>query len=716
MKLINGTIINYEIVPSKSPIFSEKSYELSLNLSNINNRSIYLGQISAEPYNINRSHIIYQFVNRKKHFLLNIDNGIIEYIPNEYYNKTIEQFQIIARDLIYQENTTINLTIHIFKPEMILFSSLIYHQTISEILPPGSIIFQPNISTIENIRYSLKDFHHTNLFKINPLTGEIILLNYLSDKFYSFQIHLSPMNQILILKLTINEYNNHHPKFENLPLNLSLSSSETFLTKLSANDLDLFDNQKLKYYLLDKNQEKIFSLNQTNGILTLKSNSLSKNFYQLNLGVSDGLYLTKTYLQIHFLNYSKHSPSFSSNEYIFQYDQSKEILGQITAYDLDLNDEIFYELYLQPNEIQIDSSTGLIKMNRRFFSKPILEFFASAKDLAKQIVYTKIKIIYSIQPKFNSNLYFISLIRNQLIIPSEIFQFEIVDLFNQPLKSGRFQIKNQTNFFEINDNKLIIKDNLIQIDNYLLNINAYWKKFIIQTSIQIMFIEKFIKLDKNFYQFTIEKSLLKDNLFIEQFNINNSILNIISTPLTRNDCQENFYIKQNQLIFKHFPILSDLCFFEIQLINNNITYSSSQIQISFINSTNKPIFSSNIYQFYFNNKINLFRVFALSSNSIRYQLETNSYGLVINQTNGIITFNYQFYLIENIQLNVYAIDEKTNLNDTALIQISINGKNPFEIPTNYTEISLCPNIPILLYDQSLPGKCITLRMRAKLIL
>ena len=36
--------------------------------------------------------------------------------------------------------------------------------------------------------------------------------------------------------------------------------------------------------------------------------------------------------------------------------------------------------------------------------------------------------------------------------------------------------------------------------------------------------------------------------------------------------------------------------------------------------------------------------------------------------------------------------------------ITFNGKKQFEIPTNYSEISLCPNIPISLSDQSLPGK------------
>ncbi len=701
-KFVNGTSINYDIIPSQSPIFPKKSYEFSLNLSNTKtNQPIYIGQISAVPYNINRSHLVYEFVNRKKHFLVHIDRGILEYIPNEYYNETMEQFQIMARDLIYQENTTINITIHIIQPERISLPSLIYHRTVSEILPPGSVIFQPNISSIPNLRYSLRDYH-SNLFQINPFTGQVTLLNYLSDQFYSFKIHLFPMEEILIIRLTVIDYNNHPPQFFNLPLNLSISSSESFITKLSANDLDLQDNRNLRYYLLDSDYEKIFSLNQSTGILTFNGYSPSKSFYQLNLGVSDGLYLTKNYLQIHLFNYSQHSPSFSSNEYIFQYDQTREHLGQISAYDLDVNDRIVYELYLQPNEIQIDASTGLIKMTKKIFFKPVLEFFASAMDLAKQIVYTKIKIIYSIQPKFQSNLFFINLIRKDLIIPSEIFELEIVDSFNQPLNSAKFQIKNQTNFFTINENKLIIQENFLPSNDYFLNINAYWKNFIIQTSIQIQFVDKLIQFEKKFYQYSIDKSFLKENDFIEKFPIENLTLKIVPTSLTRNDCQENFYIKLNQIFFKTFPILSDLCFFELQL-TDHISSSSSQIQISFIHSNIPPKFSSKIYYFH---QQNLFRVFANGSNVIRYRLQNNSYGLFINQTDGVITWKYDFNENKNIQLFVYAIDEKTNLYDTALVEILFHGKTSFQIPNNYSEVLSCSNIPIRLSEQSLPGTVI----------
>lgn len=701
MQFGNGTVLKYGIIPSRSPIFSANVYQFTLNLSNITtNQPIYLGQISAEPYDIRRSHLVYELVDRPKQFLLNIDNGILEYIPSAFYNQSIERLQVIARDLIYQQMTTVNLTIDIIQPTTVTLSKLIYHQTVSEILPSGSVIFQPNISTVQHVRYSLRDYDR-NLFDINPFNGRVTLRNALTDRFYSFKIHLSPINEILIVKLTVKDYNNHPPRFLNLPLNLSVSSSDSFITKLSAYDLDLPDNRKLQYHLLDSDRYgKFFSLNSSNGILTLTNHSLSKTSFQLNLGVTDGLYLTKSYLQIHLFDYTKHSPTFSSTEYFFQYDPTREILGQISAYDPDLNDRMTYELYLQPNEIQIDPSTGVIRVKKGFFSQPIVEFIASAMDLAKQIVYTKIQLTYSIQPKFQSNVFFINLLRKDLVIPSEIFQFELVDPFNQPLKSGKFQLKNQTDLFEIIDNKLLIRENPTDT---LLNINAYWKNFILQTAVRIQFVQTIIQLEKKSYQIFIDKSTLNEHLFLEEFLPKNYTLEIRSTPLTKNDCQDNFYIQHGKLFFKTFPILSDLCFFQIQF-TDNISSSASQVQISFGYSNLPPKFSSNVYQFHLNDHHNSFRVFANGSNPIRYQLQNYSYGFFIHPIDGILTYKYGLYDKDHLQLTVFAIDSKLNVNDTALIEIVRNGKRSWQMPENDSAIPSCPNRPMMLSDQSFPGK------------
>ncbi|CAF5209679.1 unnamed protein product, partial [Rotaria magnacalcarata] len=264
-------------------------------------------------------------------------------------------------------------------------------------------IFQPNISNAENLQYSLHG-SNSDLFTIDSNTGQVTLINYLSDQFYSFKIHISPINKILIIKLTVLDYNNHRPIFSNFPLNLTISSEDIFVTKLSAYDLDASDNENLKFYLLDKNQRNFFSINEKTGIITQNSSS-NQTFIRLEIAVSDGLYLTKTHLSITIRYYSKHRPTFSSDEYAFEYNK---ILGQILAHDSDPDDQIVYKLYLEPDGVTIDPYSGLIMIHRDVFPRTI-EFFASASDYAQQIVYTKIRIIFPIQPQFTSNLYFISL-------------------------------------------------------------------------------------------------------------------------------------------------------------------------------------------------------------------------------------------------------------------------------------------------------------------
>ena len=703
----NTTKLKYDSIPSRAPRFNRNTYEFTLNLTD--NRRIHLGRLSGQSFNSNRSHLVYQFLTPTNDFYLDFDNGTLDYLSNlrNPFNQSIVYLQVLVRDLIYQENTTLNLTIHIIKPQKLPLSSLIYHQSVSQILPPGAIIFQPNLSLNGTVHYSLRN-HFSHHFQINSLTGEVSLLKYLTDQIYSFEIFVSPLNQILIVKLTVLPFNLHRPMFLNLPSNLSLSMSNEFLTKFSAHDLDLTDNLKLRYLLLNSEDSDVFSLNETNGILKLNNSTTQtiKPFYQLNFGVTDGLYLTKTYLQIHFHNYSKSSPKFSLNEYVFSYDQTRDHLGHISALDADINDQIVYELHQQPDEISIEPLTGNIKISKGFFSKPIIEFYASAKDLAKQVVYTKIKVIYPVQPKFTSNFYFISLNPTEIRLPSEIFEFHLVDLFNRTLNGGKFQIRNQTDFFEIKENKLIFKENFYPAKQSILNINAYWKNFILQTTVQIQLVDKIIELEQIIDEIHLEKTDVQSNLFIRKLPIDPSLNSkVISTPLTRNDCEENFYLKDSDLFFGNLPIRSDLCFFEIQL-TDQISTQSMPMKISFTNSTMKPKFSSKIYEFNPNNIDNLFRVFAQGSNRIRYELQTNSFGLTINQFDGSLHFQSKIPLTESFQLNIYAIDEKTSLNDTALVRFEINGQTNFQLPEQSSDVPFCSNKPIQLSDQSLPGTVI----------
>ncbi|CAF3932762.1 unnamed protein product, partial [Rotaria sp. Silwood1] len=51
------------------------------------------------------------------------------------------------------------------------------------------------------------------------------------------------------------------------------------------------------------------------------------------------------------------------------------------------------------------------------------------------------------------------------------------------------------------------------------------------------------------------------------------------------------------------------------------------------------------------------------------------------------------------QLSGYTIDEKTNLNDSELSHILINERKSVHIPTNYSQISLYPNLPMSLSEQ-----------------
>ena len=700
---LNGTLIEFDLVANHAPVFSRKSYQFSLNLTHTNNRRLPIGWLSAQPYNTNRSHLVYQFTHPHKHFRIHIDEGLLEYLPNEYFNSTQEHLQVIVRDLIYEQSTTVNVSIVILQSQHGLFSSPIYHRTVSEILPPGAVIFQPNVSRTEKLEYSLREYD-SNLFQIDSISGEITLLNHLAAPFYAFEIHASPFDDVSLLKLNVNEFNSHAPNFLHLPMNLSMSSSDRFVTKLTAYDLDFNDHARLQYYLLD--HTTAFAIDSTKGLITRTNTSVNETSLQLQVAVTDGLYLTKNYLQVNLYNYSTHAPKFLSNEYFFSYDQSTEMLGRVAAYDADPNDQVSYQLHLEPTGMTIDRHSGWIRMKKGSLFQANVELFVSAIDLAEQQVYTKITLAYLIEPKFDANAYFVTLITSDLRIPSEILQLKLVDLFNQPLPSSQFRLENQTSLFEIKEDKLMLNDYLMFAKKYPLIIHATWKNFTLQTSVDVLVVEKSFSREKTSYEFNLEKNLLKENFSIEQFPASNGTRTILATPLTRNKCIENFYLHQHELVFRNYPILADVCLFEMQLTDNVSTYSS-QIQIAFTDTSLKPKFSARTYQFNGRQADNAFRVFARSAHPIQYQLQDNPYGLTVNQTSGSLSFRYdrdRMNLVDRIQLQVHAVDQKTNMNESAMVEWLFDEQQQLNVPENSSALPSCSGVSMALPEHSLPGK------------
>ena len=704
LKLGNETLLDIELISNRAPIFDQKSYQFFLNITKKRMDRILIGRVSAQPYDGNRSHLVYQLTHPNKHFRIDVDQGQLEYLPSEYYNRTREDLQVLVRDLIFQQSSTINITVHTTRfDQRGIALSPIYYRTISEILPPGSLVFQSNLSRMESLQYSLIN-PKSNLFQIESTSGDIRLLNALVEPSYALQMHIAPWEDISVVKFLVEEYNGHPPEFLNLPANFSVSSSNDLIVKLSAYDLDLNDNPRLRYYLLEGGSN--LTINSSNGLITRTNRSVQQNPIQLQVAVSDGLFVTKKFLQIHQLNFSIHSPRFSSSEYFFSYDQSTEILGTLSAPDADPSDRVTYELHLAPSGVRIDAASGLLTVSKGVLFQASVEFFASASDLAEQRVYTKIILAYLIEPKFDSNLYFVALRASELRLPMEVFALELVDSFHQPLPSTtRFQLDHQSSLWEIQGKKLILKEDLTPLKNYRLNINGFWMNATVQTSVDIRVLDHVVPLPNKTYQFTLDTNDLRDRSPLHKFLVENLTMTIVSTPLTRNDCTRNFGLEHEQLFFRSLPILSHICFFEMQF-SDGVSIRSSPVQVTFLISYSTPNFSSPVYRFNLQQKENLFRVFAQTTNPVHYQLQSNPYGLIINQTTGTITWRSRPDFIQpfdQVELTVNAIDEKTLSNQSASIEFSWNDRKHLTIPTNHSDVAPCRNLPVSLSDQSLPG-------------
>ncbi|CAF4189894.1 unnamed protein product, partial [Rotaria sordida] len=326
VQLRNGILINFNIISSQAPIFSQKSYTFSLDITNNRNKTIFVCQISAQPYNINRSHLVYEFLSSTKNFIINPDNGaIIQNIDynnnnsNHYYilsGNKYSLFSINNLGQLYLISSMLNRTSEEYFELVIMISSsssssISYCRTnisiirspnwsyfncpimpiewmIEEESPIGTkignikeilLMINNNSELIEQIKMKLNNNNNNNndvkAFHFNSSTGIFISkyrLDYEQKHFYSFSIILEPNELHCTLSIIIKLINiNDNPIiFDQKSLIYTINENNLipyYIGRIELIDLDQLFSYEYKYYL--KNISSQISIDLTTGSIIL---------------------------------------------------------------------------------------------------------------------------------------------------------------------------------------------------------------------------------------------------------------------------------------------------------------------------------------------------------------------------------------------------------------------------------------------------------------
>lgn len=497
-----------------------------------------------------------------------------------------------------------------------------------------------------------------------------------------------------------------------------------FVTKLSAFDDD-FD--VVEFFLVDRRDEQFFELNRSTGVLHWKIFP-SNSSLVLKVAVADEFHSTKHDLIIFVDNFSRSSPQFAREKFVFPF---ADIVGPIEAMDPDRNDRIFYEVHGEPNGIEIDQSSALIRIDKKLFvdnEKSSIEFFVSATDRAEQKRFSIVEIIFPVRPTFASNLFFISLTL-PLKIPSEIFSFHLVDRFHRRLDAANFSLEHD-GLFRIEQNKLFLQRELNRSKIFYHRVEARWNHFRLETSVRIAIVERRIEFDEEFYQFHLDSSNRTPHQQIKTFQMFNVTLKLLATPLTRDRCIENFYFNKNILIFHPTSIRFRLCFFEIQA-SNRFDLTTRPVQIRFTHFQDKPRFSLANFHFSYRNNRSTYRVFPRSEHPLEFFSSPNRFGAKVDRLTGEIFFDDHLdstRTFDQFHIDIFAVDQFNRLNasttiffhgnpfrscSTSIVNISRTQIKQSSIP--FAEFSLVPNAQFFIVTPD-PFELFSIDERGKVFL
>jgi protocadherin Fat 1/2/3 len=208
-------------------------------------------------------------------------------------------------------------------------------------------------------------------------------------------------------------------------------------------DPDISDSGRLTYAIIGGNQHQIFSMDESNGIITLVNLHTfdQATSYLLNVSVSDGVYATNTKVRINLRSANRHSPEFARTVFEMKFKENLpegSRIGQVMATDLDrdlvkyslLSQELGQLFRLDPYTGELWSLASLDREQRDSYELPIM-----AADQAGRSGFTTVKL--SILDE-NDNAPTFPLAEYKANIPANLTSgFAVVRLVGQDRDAGR---------------------------------------------------------------------------------------------------------------------------------------------------------------------------------------------------------------------------------------------------------------------------------------
>ncbi|RXM96182.1 Protocadherin Fat 1 [Acipenser ruthenus] len=143
-----------------------------------------------------------------------------------------------------------------------------------------------------------------------------------------------PMTSEALVIVNVSDVNDNPPEFTQPQYEATLSEMATcgqIVIKVQASDPDAVDANNLEYVIFSGNDDRLFAINKTSGIISF-SNVCKRSldpFYNLTVSVSDGVFKKSAPVNIDMMTANKHSPYFDQSIYEAELAENAEVGTQV---------------------------------------------------------------------------------------------------------------------------------------------------------------------------------------------------------------------------------------------------------------------------------------------------------------------------------------------------------------------------------------------------
>ncbi|KAH8237858.1 hypothetical protein KR032_003993 [Drosophila birchii] len=223
-------------------------------------------------------------------------------------------------------------------------------------------------------------------FRIAPVTGVLYLQrpvraepgSVLQVELMATDAGTPPLSSRLSLAVNIADVNDHTPVFDHTSYETSLLESTKVNTRffaLPATDIDLGENGRISYEIIEGNQDLMFGV-FPDGFLFVRAplDREERDYYALTVSCRDAGHPSRSSVVpvvIHVIDENDNAPQFTNSSFTFDIPENAPadtFVGKLTAVDRDIgrNAELSFTLTTHTQDFTIDTRNGFIKTRRPF--------------------------------------------------------------------------------------------------------------------------------------------------------------------------------------------------------------------------------------------------------------------------------------------------------------------------------------------------------------